>query len=214
MPRKLARTCCLLALIAPLSVAVAAPADPPKKEDASAASQYQNLGLSKEPSKAPAGTYKLDPHHTSVIAKMAHMDLSRYTLRFDEISGSFAFDPTKASASNLDITINPASISTGDPKFDKRIASTYLEVDKFPAIHYTANTVKIADGRATVTGTLEFHGIKQPLVLTAIYRGFAQSRMGFSGEATFKRSAFGVSQWVPLESDDVEIVVETEFVKE
>jgi len=38
--------------------------------------------------------------------------------------------------------------------------------------------------------------------------------MGFSGEAHFKRSDFGVGEWVPLEADDVTILVETEFLKQ
>jgi polyisoprenoid-binding protein YceI len=208
------KTCLFLAVAALVPVASAAPADPPKAEDASAASQYKNLGLTKDPTAAQTGSYKLDPHHTSVIAKLAHMDLSRYTLRFDEISGSFDYTPASSTASNLSITINPGSISTGDATFDKRIATRYLEVDKFPTIHFTADSVRIVGGHATVSGTLEFHGIKKPLVLNTTFRGSAQSRMGFSAEASFKRSDFGVSQWIPLEADEVDVVIETEFVKQ
>ena len=93
-----------------------------------------------------------------------------------------------------------------DATFDKRIATRYLEVDKFPAIHFTADSVKIVGGHATASGTLEFHGIKKPLVLNTTYRGSAQSRMGFSAEASFKRSDFGVSQWIPLEADEVDVL--------
>jgi polyisoprenoid-binding protein YceI len=37
--------------------------------------------------------------------------------------------------------------------------------------------------------------------------------MGFSGEASFKRSDFGVGEWIPLEGDEVSILIEAEFVK-
>jgi hypothetical protein len=52
-----------------------------------------------------------------------------------------------------------------------------------------------------------FHGVKKPVVLNVTYRGFTQSRTGFSGEATFKRSEFGVEEWIPLEADEVTILV-------
>ncbi|WP_250633654.1 YceI family protein [Pinirhizobacter soli] len=197
-----------------LSATASAAADPPKAEDASAVAQYQQLHLTKDPSAALAGTYKLDPHHASVIAKLAHMDLSRYTLRFNEIAGSFNFDPSTATATHLDFTINPASVDTGDAAFDKRIADKYFEAPVYPAIHFTADSVKIVGDHASVQGILEFHGVKKPVMLQAVYRGFAQSRIGFSGEASFKRSQFGVGQWVPLEADDVTILVEMEFIRQ
>lgn len=186
---------------------------PHKPEDAGAAAQYRQLNVTADPAAAAAGTYTLDPHHTSVIAKLAHMDLSRYTLRFDDVSGSFDFNPASASASNLEIAIDPKSVDTGDPAFDKRIASKFFEVDKYPTMSFRAGSVKIVDGHASVTGILNFHGVKRTVVLHTTYRGFTQRRMGFSGEATFKRSDFGVGEWVPLEADDVAILVETEFVR-
>jgi polyisoprenoid-binding protein YceI len=182
-------------------------------EDAGAAAQYKQLHLSKSPVDAAAGEYKLDPHHTSVTVKLAHMDLSRYTLRFNAVSGGFRFDPSLASASDLKISIDPTAVDTGDKVFDKRIAQKYFESDKYPAITFTSTTAKIVGDQASVDGVLDFHGVKKAVTLKVTYRGSTQSRMGFSGEATFKRSDFGVGEWVPLEADEVTILVETEFVK-
>ena len=69
------------------------------------------------------------------------------------------------------------------------------------------------DDHMLVDGILDFHGVEKPVDLNVTYRGFAQSRIGFSGEATFKRLEFGVGEWVPLEADEVTILVEAEFVK-
>jgi polyisoprenoid-binding protein YceI len=41
--------------------------------------------------------------------------------------------------------------------------------------------VKITGDHTYVSGILDFHGIKTPLTLNVIYRGFADGRMGFSG---------------------------------
>lgn len=201
-----------LGLLVILPIAASAQTAPKPAEDASAASQYKQLNVTKDPKAVAAGEYKLDPHHTSVTAKLAHMDLSRYTLRFDSVTGSFTFNPSQATASSLTVSIDPTSISTGDPVFDKKIAAKYFEAEKYPAITFTSSAVKITGEHMAVDGVLDFHGVKKPLTLNVVYRGFAQSRMGFSGEATFKRSDFGVGEWVPLEADEVTILVETEFV--
>jgi polyisoprenoid-binding protein YceI len=202
-----------LALLISMPIAVAAQTDTKPAEDASAVSQYKNLNLTRDPKAAAAGEYKLDPHHTSVTAKLAHMDLSRYTLRLDSVSGGFTFDPSQATASALKISIDPKSVSTGDPVFDKRIAQRYFEADKFATITFTSASVKVSGEHVVVDGVLDFHGVRKPVTLKVIYRGFAQSRMGFSGEASFKRSDFGVGEWIPLEGDEVSILIEAEFVK-
>jgi polyisoprenoid-binding protein YceI len=200
-------------LLAATPIALAGQKDQSPVEDATAATQYKALNVSTDPKVVVAGEYKLDPHHTSVIAKLSHMGLSRYTLRFDAVSGRFVFDPTHATASDVEIAIDPKSVDTGDQGFDKRIANKYLETDKYPSIVFSSVTVKIVGDHILVEGILDFHGVKKPVVLNVTYRGFAQSRMGFSGEATFKRSEFGVGEWIPLEADEVTILVETEFVK-
>jgi len=199
------------ALLVAVPIAVAAAKS--SAEDATAAAQYKSLNVSKDPKVVVAGEYKLDPHHTSVVAKLAHMGLSHYTLRFDAVSGQFAFDPHHAAASDVEIAIDPKSVDTGDQAFDKKIANKFFETDKYPAIAFNSATVKITGDHIVVDGILDFHGVKKPVVLNVTYRGFAQSRMAFSGEATFKRSEFGVGEWIPLEADEVTILVEAEFVK-
>ncbi|MBD8880846.1 MULTISPECIES: YceI family protein [Rhodanobacter] len=182
-------------------------------EDASASAQYKTLNLTRDPAAATGGSYRLDPHHTSVTAKLAHMDLSRYTLRFDAVSGGFSFDPTRATASNLQISVDPASVDTGDQAFDKRIATRFFENGKYPSITFASSSITITGDHFSVDGVLDFHGVKKPVSLSVVYRGFTHGRMGFSGEATFKRSEFGVGEWVPLEADEVTLLIETEFVK-
>jgi polyisoprenoid-binding protein YceI len=209
---KLARNAAFAALFVAMPMAVAAQKNPGVAEDATAAAQYKALNVSKDPKVVAAGEYRLDPHHTSVIAKLAHMALSHYTLRFDTISGQLAFDPDNATASNLQISIDPTSVDTGDQAFDKEIATKYFETGKYPSIAFNATAVEIVGDHFLVDGILDFHGVRKPVALHVTYRGLAQSRMGFSGEATFKRSEFGVGEWVPLEADEVTILVEAEFV--
>jgi polyisoprenoid-binding protein YceI len=174
-----------------------------------------------DPKAAPAGAYKLDPRHASATVKVAHMGLSHYAMRFDTLSGDFTYDPAHPSATKVHIAIDPKSIDTGDTAFNKEIYEQFLDSDKFAAITFDSTKITEGkDGHGTVEGILDFHGVKKPVTLHVIYRGFVampamkQERMGFSGETTFKRSDFGASKYVPLVGDEVTVLIEVEFSKQ
>ncbi len=186
-------------------------------EESTAVVEYRALNLTKDPKAAAAGEYKLDPHHASVVAKLAHMDLSRYTLRFDDVKGRFSYDPANPTATAIEISIDPKSVDTGDQAFDKKIAERYFEAATYPTISFTSTAIRPDGDQGRVEGILDFHGVKKPVTLNIVYRGYTgldgQGRMGFSGETSFKRSEFGVDGWIPLEADEVAILIETEFIK-
>lgn len=172
-----------------------------------------------DPKGAPAGVYKLDPTHASATVKVAHMGLSRYTLHFATLSGGFTYDPTHPNATQVAIAIDPKSVETGNPKFNEEIADQFFDAGKFPNITFTTTKIvpEVGD-KGVVEGVLDFHGVKKPVALHVIYRGFTtamgQQRMGFSGETAFKRSDFGASHYVPLVGDEVTVLIEVEFVKQ
>ena len=88
-------TCAVLALAA-CSPKTPAPAKPEAVAPAAApaaASTDIDAGLTVPPNTAPAGTYKLDPAHTSVIFRLSHLGYSHYTATFDKVAGSLVFDP-------------------------------------------------------------------------------------------------------------------------
>lgn len=171
-----------------------------------------------DPKAAPAGTYKLDIRHASATVKLAHMGLSRFTMRFDKIEGGFAYDPAHPTASKVEVKIDPKSIDTGYPEFNQEIYEKFLDADKFPAITFTSTKINAVGDHGTVDGVLDFHGVKKPITLHVTYRGFTemmkQQRMGFSGETTFKRSDFGAGAYVPVVGDETTVLIEVEFAKQ
>ncbi len=186
--------------------------------DAYSLKRYQQLATTKNPKDIVAGQYRMDIHHTSVTVRLAHDDLSYYTLRFNDIAGTLTFDPAHSAATELNVTIDPKSVDTGDKEFDQKIATRYFEADQHPAITFTSASVTLSSGHFVIDGTMEFHGVKRPLKLDATFNGFTSHygdgpRMGFSATGTFNRSDFGVGQYVPLEADKVSISIETELEK-
>src|SRR5579875_2569333 len=169
-----------------------------------------------DPTAAPAGTYRLDPKHASVTLKLSHMGLSYYTMRFDKIDASYSYDPANPAGSRITVTIDPASIDTDNPPFNKEIADQFLEAGKYPTIRFTSTAIHANAGdKGEVVGDLTFHGVTKPVTLDVIFNGTGkgmtgEQRMGFSGVATVHRSDFGVTKYVPLVGDDVTVLIETE----
>lgn len=174
----------------------------------------------RDPAKVPAGTYVLDKRHASLTAKIAHLGgFSRYTLRFKGLDGGFTYDPAAWRATKLSFTVDPKSVDTGDPGFDKQIAG-FLGASRYPQITFVSTGIEGGEnGEGRLAGDLTFHGVTRPVILDVTFNGVgpgllgAGTRMGFSGTTRIKRSEFGataVSQWA---GNDVDLAFELEFTK-
>ena len=172
----------------------------------------------RDPAKVPAGTYELDKAHAGLVVKVLHMGFSRYTMRFNSLSGGFTYDPANWQATKVTIVIDPRSIDTENANFNKTVAG-FFEPDKYPAITFSGSGVSGENGRGTVTGDLTFHGVTRPVTLDVTFNGSGPgllgggTRMGFSGTGHIKRSDFGVNNERVFAADDIDLSFEVEFVK-
>lgn len=177
-----------------------------------------------DPAKVPAGTYVLDKRHASLTLRIAHLGFSHYTLRMDSLDGGFTYDPANWQATKLTFTVDPKSVDTHDPAFDKQIAG-YFEPEKYPAITFVSTAVEGVvqdqETKGTVSGDLSLHGVTRPVTLDVTFDGAGHgvgplgTRLGFSGSTRIKRSDFGLSNFVlnQFTSDDVDVIFELEFEK-
>jgi len=180
------------------------------------------------PGPVPAGNYTLDKAHTSLIFRVNHLGFSFFTARFTHIDADLKADPARFAASQLNVTIDPKSITSDNaPEGFLAMLSCkdWLEADKFPQMTFRSTRVEItAPNKLRVRGDLTLHGVTKPIVLDAKYNGgYAghpmdpHARIGFSATARFKRSDFGVSAGIPAPGttmgvgDEVEVVLETEL---
>jgi polyisoprenoid-binding protein YceI len=174
-----------------------------------------------DPAKAPAGTYVLDKRHASLTAKTLHMGFSHYTLRFDGLDGGFTYDPANWQATKVTINVDPKSVDTNDPAFNKQIAG-YFDADKYPTITFVSTSLQGGeDGKGTLTGDLTFHGVTKPVTLDVTFQGVGHgitplsTRMGFSGTTRINRSDFGVNNMFlnQFTTNDIDLAFEVEFEK-
>jgi polyisoprenoid-binding protein YceI len=194
----------LLIAAAPMATSAAIAAEPTASKDVAA---------------LPAGAYQIDPTHTSVTWRVSHLGLSGYTARFDKISGSLKLDPKAPEASMLSVSIETNSVSTGLPNFDKKIATDYFKAETSPKIDFQSGKVqRTGADTALVTGNLTLAGVTKPVTLDVTWNGgtfnrFAQAYgIGFSVTGKIKRSDFGLTQLAGAVGDEVELLIQAEFV--
>lgn len=177
---------------------------------------------STNPADMPAGTYVLDKTHASLIARVRHMGLSDYTVRFTGFDASYSYDPKAPAAAKVEATIQAATLDTGEPKFDAEFAEKFLDAKANPTIRFVSTAIAPGAGdRGTMTGDLTFRGVTRPVTLDVVFGGFTSGvggqRSGFSARGTIKRSDFGSDFLLrpPLAfvGDEVELILELEFVK-
>jgi polyisoprenoid-binding protein YceI len=179
-------------------------------------------GPERDPAKAPAGRYVMDPHHTSVIWRVSHLGVSMFTAQFTNVSGAFAYDPKAPLATKVDVRIDPASVSTKLPDFDKELASDkWFAAKKCGEIIFRSTKIEeTAPGKGLMHGDLTFHCVTKPLTLDVTFNGGAWNLpdqahdLGFSAVATLKRSQWGLDNVSAFVGDDVQLQIETEFLKE
>src|SRR5688500_8640721 len=78
------------------------------------------------------GVFDLDVAHSVVGFSVRHLMVSKTRGRFASFSGSVVVgeDPL---ASSVEVTIDPASIDTGDPQRDGHLRSAdFFDVEQFP----------------------------------------------------------------------------------
>lgn len=170
---------------------------------------------------APAGQYELDPAHASVIWSLSHAGLSQLTARFDTISGSLDFDPDAPENSRLSIRIDPASVSTGLPKFDETLSTDakYFDSGTYKDILFVSTkSIKTGEATGQVTGNLTLKGVTKPITFDVTYNGAGKSfgnpgkTLGFSAKGELTRSEFNMGYLNNFGiGDTVKLTIEAEF---
>jgi polyisoprenoid-binding protein YceI len=178
----------------------------------------------------PAGDYKMDPAHSSLIFRVDHMGFSKYTLRFRRFDAQLRLDPRNLTATQLTATVDPRSIETDfpDPKynFNAELAGPqWLDAAQFPEIAFRTTRVEDLGNQAMrVHADLTMRGVTRPIVLDATYNGGyvghpmdPHARVGFSAHGVLRRSEFGIAGGIPQAGanmgvgDRVAVTIESEF---
>ena len=174
----------------------------------------------------PAGAYRLDPRHASVIFRIRHTGLSWFTARFDGKAATLTLDPADPSRSQLRASVDADSVNTGvlnaqgERAFDRTIGRA-LGAEATPTITFVSTSiVRTGEHTARITGDLTMNGQTHPATLEATFDGGAVDPLrggnmvlGFSAHGAIDRSQWGVTEWRAFTGDEVQIVIEAELVR-
>lgn len=179
------------------------------------------LALTRDPAQMPAGTYVLDQKHAVLMARVRHMGLSGYTVRFKVTDARFDYDPKNPGASKLAVTVDVNSLDTGDPQYGPQFARQFLDAEHFPTASFVSTGLRqTGPASGVLSGDLTLRGVTKPVELNVVFDGYtataiAGHRAGFSASGRIDRTAFGSSFLSPdIVADDVDLIIEVEFLKQ
>jgi polyisoprenoid-binding protein YceI len=176
---------------------------------------------SSNPDAVQAGTYKVEPMHTRILFSVLHMGFTHYFGDFTGASGKLTLDPKNLGASSVQVSFPTGSVSTTNATLDGELkGGDWLDAGGSPAINFVSTSVtRTGANTARIDGNLTLHGVTHPVTLNATFNAAGSNALnhkytiGFDATGHLNRSDFGVKKYVPLISDNVDIVISAAFEK-
>ena len=172
---------------------------------------------------APAGTYVVDPVHSSIGFAVVHNGVSTFRSGFDDYEASFSGGGNP----RLQGTVDVSSIQIDEPNLKGHLLSPeFFDAERHPRLRFESSELEIGeDGSATIRGELEIRGEKHQAEANGRFAHLGNdlagnSRVGISLAATVDRRDFGLDWQAELPSGgevldyEVSITVELELAKE
>ena len=175
------------------------------------------------PAEVQAGTYKLDAGHGKITWKVNHLGFSTYIGQFINVSADLTLDPANPANSTLTATVPLADVAPNDDGLKAHLQTPdFFNTAEFPTATFVAKSIVVDredPTEADVIGDLTLHGVTRSITLEVEFNQAGPSmgntyKVGFDGEATIRRSDFGMSYGLPAIGDEVELHIEGEFVKQ
>jgi polyisoprenoid-binding protein YceI len=167
----------------------------------------------------PAGTYRLDPVHSSFGFAVKHNGISTFRGQFERAEAALK-DGVLEGVAQVD------SVKTAIPQLkDHLLSPEFFNAERTPTIDFRSTDIRLGeDGGAEVAGELTMRGVTRTVRASGTY-GIATGLnggevVGFDLETTIDRHAYGLDWQASLPSGgdalawEVMIQVQLELVKE
>lgn len=155
-----------------------------------------------------AGTYEIDPTHSSASFEVRHLGLSKVRGGFESFSGTvvIADDPTHSS---VEVRLDAASFTTGNEDRDGHVKSPdFLDVENHPKLTFRSAGVRQEGDDWKVDGELTVKGAARPVTLDVEFEGagedpWGNGRIAFSATTDIDRGDWGINWNQALEAGGV-----------
>ncbi|OSM99428.1 MULTISPECIES: YceI family protein [Lonsdalea] len=171
---------------------------------------------------ALAADYKIDKEgqHAFIQFRIKHLGYSWLYGTFKDFDGTFTFDEANPAADKVNVTIKTDSVDTNHAERDKHIRSAdFLNVAKAPLATFTSTSVKKQGDDLDITGNLTLNGVTKPVTLDAKLLGqgddpWGNYRAGFEAKGKIKLKDFNITKDLGPSSQDVELIISLEGVRQ
>ena len=156
-----------------------------------------------------SGDYVLDPAHTRIGFSARHAMVTKVRGAFHEFEGIAYVDADNPADSSVRVTIQTASLTTGNDQRDGHLRSAdFFDVAAYPQITFVSTDVKRDGTDWTITGDLTINEITKPITVVFEETGaatdpFGNERVGFEGSVAINRGEWGLKWNAALEAGGV-----------
>jgi polyisoprenoid-binding protein YceI len=170
----------------------------------------------------PAGTWSVDPVHSSAAFEVEHNGFSLFRTSFRELDAKL----TSGDQVRIEGSVPVESIDVTQPDLRAHLLSPeFFDSARHPNVEFASDDLTVADGEVALRGELTIAGRAKSVEATGAYRGpltdpMGGERIALSLRATVDRHEYGIGWNMDLPNgkkvlgDDVTLVVELELVKE
>jgi polyisoprenoid-binding protein YceI len=174
--------------------------------------------------KLDAGTWAIDPVHSSIAFSVRHLLVSKVRGTFDGFSGVVVVGEDGTPAVTAEIAVD--SVDTGNEQRDAHLKSAeYFDVENHPTATFASTGVRESGDKYVVDGVFTLKGIAKPVSLELEFNGTNPGMghgevAGFTASVVLNRKDFGIIVDLPLETggavvgDKVTITLEIEALKQ
>lgn len=174
---------------------------------------------------AHAESWVPDPTHTEVLIAWNHSGFSIQTAKFNEVEGALEFTPGDIGGASADFSVIVSSVDTGVPNFDNDLkGADFFDAEAYPTIRFVSTSVEqTGDMTVKATGDLTIKDVTKPAIFDITVHKIGEHPVGqffdfYKGEwlgmtatTTINRSEWGISGFIPVGSDAIDITINTEM---
>lgn len=171
-----------------------------------------------------AGTWLIDPLHSSLTFFVRHLMVNNVRGRFDRFSGSIVI--TEDGAASVSAEIQADSVNSGSEQRDEHIKSPeFFDAQQYPVASFSSTAVQPNGDRYAVKGDFTLKGVTKPITLDLKFNGKNPGMgrgevAGFEASVVLNRKDFGINLDLPLETgvtvlgEKVTITLDIEALKQ
>jgi polyisoprenoid-binding protein YceI len=148
----------------------------------------------------PAGTWSIDPSHSTVEFKIRHLGLATVKGRAPVLAGTIEGGTTPSMVGTVDV----ASLTTFDETRDQHLLSPdFFDVERHPELTFESTSISHGDDGLTAEGVLTIKNIAKPVTLRGTFAGvetdpWGNERIGVDLAAEVDRTEWGLTWNAPL----------------